>query len=67
MEARVDHIRRVASTFVEGFPVTPPNLEGFATYHAVRLKDKEMEKEREIPCPRCFCLKSLAYISPPFR
>jgi hypothetical protein len=41
MKARVNNIRRVATLFVEGSPVTPPNIKGFITYHAVKLTDKE--------------------------
>ncbi|KAM0872353.1 hypothetical protein ACQ4PT_038785 [Festuca glaucescens] len=41
MEARVNHMRGVAATFVHGAPVTPPYIEGLVTYHIVRLTDKK--------------------------
>ncbi|XP_048541986.1 uncharacterized protein LOC125520993 [Triticum urartu] len=38
-EDRINHMRNVASAFVNGAPVTPPYIKDCVTYHIVRLTD----------------------------
>lgn len=39
IQDRIDHMRGLASIFVQGQPVTPPQIKGNITYHTVRVTD----------------------------